>query len=332
MKPRRPIIFLAPLRGITDCIFRNTYARHFAGLDGALAPFLSTVQGRRIKPTHLRDLLPENNRLLPVVPQILSKNAVRFSALAASLAKVGCKQVNWNLGCPFARVVKKGRGAGLLPFADKIDAFLAEVMASLPAAMQLSVKTRLGRFTPGEIEKLVPVFNRYPLAEVIIHPRTAVQMYGGRVDLESFERIAAGLKHPVVYNGDIFSAGDFRMLQRRLNGIRRWMIGRGTIADPFLPERIRGRSFQKCSQGERFRAFHDDLWKNYESILSGPGHLLNKMKGLWSYFSMWLVDGRKILKRIHRLSRQEDYLDFVNSVFDDRLQWKVPDISWGDEI
>ncbi len=325
MKQAGPIIFLAPLRGITDCVFRNAHARHFAGLDGAVAPFLSTVEGRRIKPTHLRDLLPENNRLLPVTPQILSKSAGRFLILADGLAQIGCREVNWNLGCPFARIVKKGRGAGLLPFPDKVDAFLEEVVSGLPAGMRISVKTRLGRFTCREIDELVPVFNRYPLAGVIIHPRTAAQMYGGQVDLEAFERTAAQLRHTVVYNGDIFTAGDLIRISRRLPGIDRWMIGRGIIADPFLPARIRGRSFRKERQTERFRAFHDDLLKGYESILSGPGHLLNKMKGLWSYFSMWLADGRKILKRIHRLRRKEDYLEFVDSVFERRLQWMMPD-------
>ncbi len=323
-------IFLAPLRGITDCIFRNAYARHFSGLDGAVAPFVSTVEGKRIKPTHLRDLLPENNLFLPVTAQILSKNPGRFLFLATGLERIGCREVNWNLGCPFARVVKKGRGAGLLPFPDKIDAFLETVFSGLPAGMQLSVKTRLGRWTAGEIEALVPVFNRYPLARIIIHPRTAAQMYTGQVDLNSFEQVASELNTDVIYNGDIFNAADFRKLVRRLPEINKWMIGRGVVADPLLPARIRGTLLPGCRQTVLFKAFHDDLWRGYEAVLSGPGHILGKMKGLWSYFATCLADGRKILKRIHKFRHKDDYLEFVDYLFKRRLKWNVPESGIGD--
>jgi tRNA-dihydrouridine synthase len=54
--------YLAPLRGVTDVIYRRTYAEHFGGIDLAVAPFVTTHAGRRIKPAHVRDLQPEERR------------------------------------------------------------------------------------------------------------------------------------------------------------------------------------------------------------------------------------------------------------------------------
>ncbi len=324
-------LYLAPLKGVTDYVFRNTYAKHFPGLDGALAPFLATVRGHKIKPTHLRDVLPENNRLMPVVPQILSKSSENFLPLARELARRGYREINWNLGCPFARVVKKGRGSGLLPEPDRVNAFLDRVLSGLPGGMKLSIKTRLGRYSASEINALIPVLNRYPIDKVIIHPRTAVQMYSAKVDLQGYIQAAERLEAEVVYNGDIFSVKDFDMVKNRLSCQKRWMIGRGVVANPFLPGEIRGKYFSELQRRKLFKAFHCELMTSYEAIFRKPGHLLNKMKGLWSYFALTMVDGRKLLRKIYRIQNKDAYLLLIESVFESGLVW-LDDTVRGEEV
>ena len=194
-------LYLAPLRGFTDYIYRNTFIRHFDGFDGALAPFIPTVTADRVKPSHFRDILPENNSTLPIVPQIISNRSADFINLAVRLFDLGYSSVNWNLGCPFPMVAKKKRGSGLLPYPERIDDFLDKTVSSIPN--RLSIKTRLGRRKIADIIELMPIFNRYPLAEIIIHPRTGIQMYDGKTDLDTFERCLAQSDHRVIYNGDI---------------------------------------------------------------------------------------------------------------------------------
>ena len=87
--------------------------------------------------------------------------------------------------------------------------------------------------------RLIPVFNRYPLKRIIVHPRTGVQMYAGTVDLDAFESCLANITHPVVYNGDIHNLDRFRALEARFDKVSGWMVGRGILADPFLAETIK---------------------------------------------------------------------------------------------
>ncbi len=177
------------------------------------APFITTQHGKRIRPSQTRELLPENNSGMPVIPQILSNDPDAFIILAKYLYDMGHETINWNIGCPFPMVANKQRGSGMLPFPDKIDAFLEKTLSAIPNT--LSIKTRLGRNDVNEIFQLMPIFNRYPLTEIIIHPRTGRQMYEGKTDLKTFETCLFLSHHPVVYNGDITDIDTFRALSGR---------------------------------------------------------------------------------------------------------------------
>lgn len=229
--------------------------------------------------------------------------------MAARLHDLGYTEVNWNLGCPFRPVSKKRRGAGLLPFPEAIDEFLDRTVRALP--MSLSIKMRLGRTTPDEIFKLLPVLDRYPLTQIVIHPRTARQMYGGRPDLDTFESCLALSRHRIVYNGDIVHVAGFKELQARFPKVDEWMIGRGALADPFLPAAIQTGADPGPDRVRRFKAFYDDLFDRTGERLSGPGHLLDRMKGYWTYFAAAFMGGEALAKQIHRTFQLPRYIDTV---------------------
>lgn len=318
------IIYLAPLKGVTDAIFRNTYAEFFSGIDRAVSPFISSTKGGRVGRRHLKDVLPQQNMHLPVVPQVLSKAADEFIVLAKALYDLGYATINWNLGCPFPRVARKGRGAGLLPYPDRIDAFLDKTLAAIPN--RLSIKTRLGCHSPTELLHLMPVFNRYPLDELIIHPRTGRQMYRGAADVAQFAKYFAMADLPVVYNGDIFSLQDYRRIVQQLPQVSRWMLGRGLLANPFLPAQIRSNGTQRPELGTTFGRFHDALLERYAEALSGPSHLLKRMKCLWHYFAKSFENRPKILKKIHKSQTIGQYQAAVAAVFENEIRrWMAHD-------
>lgn len=313
-------LYLAPLRGFTDYIYRNTFSKHFEGFDGALTPFIPTVTAGRFKPSHLNDVLPQNNSIMPIVPQIIGNRPDDFINLAVRLFDLGHSTVNWNLGCPFPMVAKKQRGSGLLPYPQKIDSFLETTIPAIPN--RLSIKIRLGRRNTKEIFKLMPIFNRYPLEEIIIHPRTGIQMYSGKADLDTFEKALGMTTHRIVYNGDITNLNTFGIVFQRFKSIEGWMIGRGAVSDPFLPAIIKAGNDNITDKVESFRRFYEDLFEQYRQRFAGPGHLLNRMKGFWTYFSKSFQNSRKIEKKIHRTQKLNRYLEIVDRFFLKEAQWK----------
>lgn len=234
------MLILAPMQGLTELLFRRTFERAYPhAFDFAVSPFLSLTHGsaRRLD-RKMEDVLPSLNAdSMPVQPQLLGHEPVEFVEMGNQLFDMGYREINWNMGCPMRRVAAKHRGSGILPYPDEVQAILDYVMPRLKPA--LSVKLRLGYYAPDEIDRIIPILNRFPLASVTIHPRIGKQMYSGRPDLERLSQVLPEIKHPVIYNGDICSSFDYGRIRQRFPQVRDVMIGRGALYNPLLPTLIR---------------------------------------------------------------------------------------------
>ncbi len=332
-----PCLILAPMRGITTMHYRKAFVRHFEGLDVEMAPFISTVSAERIHPKLLKDVLPENNSGLPLIPQVIGNNADDFVQMNLALQDLGFNEVNWNMGCPHKPIRRKQRGSGLLPHPEKVDSILDTVCAK--SSCRISVKVRLGVSDKSELLNLIPVLNKYPLSEVIIHPRTAEQMYTGTVDLDAFEEAYKLLNLPVCYNGDINDLEFYQTVQKRFPEINRFMLGRGLLANPFLCEEIKNGNRIKEQLGapasmdsedavppanhiKRISAFHTDILASYEAAFHGDHSILGKMKEFWTYQSTHLSNGRKMFKKLKKTQRLSTYKDIVAEFLAD-AEWIV---------
>jgi len=315
MQQSTPYLYLAPIKGVTDALFRNTFHRHFAGIDAAIAPFINPQRNALFDDRMLSDVLPENNTSKPVVPQLLQTSPADFLVLATRLTDLGFTHINWNLGCPVAMVAKKKRGSGLLPFPDEIIDILDKVISKL--TIQLSIKTRLGFAEKSEILHLLPRLNDFPLKEIIIHTRLGHQLYRGKTDPQSFNKCLKVSKHVLTYNGDINARTDFTSLSQQFHEVNRWMLGRGILMNPFLAEEIKGLPENiEEKRVERLYNFHDDLYRGYREKLSGPGHLLGRMKQLWIYLISSFPGQEKNFKKLKKSKTTDQYIDNVKRIFD----------------
>ncbi|MBF0199977.1 MAG: tRNA-dihydrouridine synthase family protein [Desulfamplus sp.] len=317
-------IIMAPLQGFTDAVFRDVYFRHFTGVDHAMAPFISTMTSCRINSSRLKDVIPENNIHFPgLIPQILGNDVRDFLFLAEKLVEMGYGCVNWNMGCPHSKVARKKRGSGLLPHHDMVAELLEGIFAAIPCS--LSIKLRLGRHDSDEIFRLLPVFDKYPIDELIVHPRTGVQMYTGKADVDAFERVAARTSHTLVYNGDIVSVRGFETIARRFPDITRFMIGRGILANPFLPSEIKGKDRDPCEDLDRLKLFHDELFETYCHKFYGPVHVTGRMKGFWAYLGQSFPDARKSIKKMLKSKSREQYQAAAETFFSLKCSFLPPE-------
>ncbi len=314
MTNNSPFIYLAPIRGLTDSLFRETLCRHFLGFDAAMAPFINPQRKSLYDDKMLRDVLPEHNGGPPLVPQLLHTDSEQFLVLSKRLAELGYRHVNWNLGCPMPMVAKKKRGSGILPYPDEILEILDRIMPML--GMELSIKTRLGYHGLGELPALIPALDAFPLKEIIIHARLGRELYKGPTYPDGFADCLEKSKHTLVYNGDITDLETFRALAARFPSVTRWMIGRGALANPFLAEEIKGYPQESAERRrERIFAFHEDLYAHYQDKLSGPGHVLGRVKQLWTYLIGSFPGQEKTLKKILKSNKLERYERAVDQLF-----------------
>lgn len=314
MSQSQPFLYLAPIRGLTDALFRETFSRHFYGFDAAVAPFISPQKKSLYEDKMIRDVLPENNTVLPVVPQLLHTDPEDFLVLAHRLTGLGYTHINWNLGCPAPMVARKKRGSGLLPYPGEIVALLTKILPEL--TIELSIKTRLGFYDQSETRALLPQLNHFQLKEIIIHARLGKQLYKGTTDPDGFDICRQLSNHTLTYNGDINNIETFRMLDQRFPEINRWMLGRGALGNPFLAEEIKGYRQQTAAQRKmRLYNFHNELYSRYTERLAGPGHLLGRVKHLWLYLIASFPEKRKLLKKILKSNSLPGYRAVVEQLF-----------------
>ncbi len=303
----------APMEGVTGYIYRRVHARFFPGVHRYYAPFFSPSGDHHFPLRGLRDLLPEENPGVSLVPQLLTNRAEDFIWAAASLMDRGYGEVDLNLGCPSGTVTAKRKGAGFLLLPEELEAFLDAVFAAPELrGLAISLKTRIGFANAGEWERLLSIYRQYPLSRLIVHPRLRSDYYTGQVHPEAFALALEGSPFPVTWNGDVFCPADLEALLARFPKLDAVMLGRGLAAEPGLAGRLR--TGEPCAR-ETLRAFHDALCEEYRAVLYGDTALCHRMKEIWSYLILHFEGGEKHWKRITKAKRREEFLLAAEAVF-----------------
>lgn len=308
-----PTLLSSPLQGFTDFRFRNAFHHYFGGIDTFYAPYIR-LQGKMvIKNSYQLDLAPENNSTLEIIPQVMTNDPDEFLFVVKYVQSLGYKELNWNLGCPYPMVTKSGMGSGMICQPAKIDDVLHK--AHNESDIIVSMKMRMGYDNPEEILDTFPILDKYPLKNVAIHARIGKQLYKGPVDLEAFEKCIPATKHKLYYNGDITSVSAFKAIQERFPSIDHFMIGRGLIADPFLPSMIKNNTTEyPKDRWEIFSQFHDTIYQQYDEYLSGPTPIKMKMQGFWQYFAETTSNPHKTYKAIKKAANPQKYRQAVNQI------------------
>lgn len=299
----------APMEGVTSCIYRNIHAELFGGVRKYYAPFIAPDGSGNFKLSALRDVMPENNRSVTLVPQILCSRPEPFLHAARELAAMGYSEVNLNAGCPSGTVVSKHKGAGMLLDLRSLDDFLADVFERCP--IRISIKTRLGIHTADEFPAILEIYNKYPLSELIIHARVRDGMYKSIPDIESFKRAFAVCRSNVSYNGDIFTPAKLDALKNSVPELCSVMIGRGAAANPALFRHLNGGTQLTVDE---LRIFHDTLADAFVSAV-GEHFALARLKELWYYMIYLFTDCTKVHKQLNKSVTLSDYRSAVEMLF-----------------
>lgn len=303
--------YFAPMEGLTGFVFRNAHHKYYGGVEKYFTPFVSPNKVSNFTPREKRDVLPENNKNTPVVPQILTNHASYFIETAKSLEQMGYQEINLNLGCPSKTVTTKKKGAGFLAVPNDLDHFLEEIYSNL--SMKISVKTRLGLEDPEEFDLLLEIFNAYPIFELIIHPRVQTDFYKGLPRLEYFKKAVKESKNPLCYNGNIFNLAQYEAWQTTFKGVDCLMLGRGAIANPSLPLAILNRRNETFDE-DKFLNFHQEILDGYLAWGMGDRNVLFKMKELWYYFGSLYPEAKKAKKKIKKTQKLEEYIAVVENL------------------
>ena len=316
--------YYAPLEGITDDIFRRMHRKYFPGVDMYYTPFLSpTTAEPALTKRDRREVDPELNRGVPLVPQILTNNAGLFLRGAAVLKELGYEEVNLNLGCPSGTVSAKGKGAGFLGKREELERFLDEIFEKCP--MEISVKTRLGKDDPEEFEALMELYNRYPIRELTVHPRIQKDFYKIPVRMEGWDQAVRLSRAPLCLSGGIGVTGDVEKHFSAREMPEAMMLGRGLVADPALVMKLRG---ETAPAKQVLEDFHGELFEETAARLGSPRNTMFRLKEIWGFMILSFGDREKHWKQLRKATTLAEYQSAVARIFRDLPLLEQAEINW----
>ena len=298
--------YFAPMEGLTDSVYRRLHHTYFPGVDRYYMPFISPTVHRSLTPREARELPRADSEAFVAIPQIMTKVPEDFLWAAVQCAELGYGEVNLNLGCPSGTVVAKGKGSGMLADPESLDRFLDGIFTSAP--LPVSVKSRLGLTDPQEFPRLLEVYNRYPIAELTLHPRVRKAFYSGSVDMEMFDYCVTNSKNPLCYNGDICSLEDAARIGEKYPQVGSIMIGRGLIGDP-------GMLTPGGTTPDVLEEMFNEMLEAYMTLFGGSRNAMFRLKEHWGMLIHRFEGSEKLGKRLRKATDVDEYRAITREIF-----------------
>ena len=288
-------VLAAPLQGVTDNVWRMAQHNVFGGVDAYYAPFMRVEHGE-VRRKDLRDVNPERNTGLVLIPQILACPPEQALMMVDALKQLGYSRIDINLGCPFPPIALHRKGSGMLAYPDLVE-MLFKALATVDG-VEYSVKMRLGWDRNDQWRDILPLMDIIKPVNIAVHPRIGKQQYKGELDIEQFEALFGASSWPMVYNGGLCTVADIEDVQQRYPGIVAVMVGSGLAANPGM--------LAPDATPDDYRHFHDLLVEGYtEQLNGGEAQLVRHLQDIWQTFLPGT--GHKLFKAIRKSRTLEQY-------------------------
>lgn len=305
--------YLAPMEGITDYIYRDTFLKHYGGVDFCITPFIAPNQNHVFPERDYKHIDPVRNDLSKTIPQLIGNDSTHMIWALGEIQKLGYNEININLGCPSGTVTAKKKGSGLLRYTDELNTLLEKLYDfSTKNDLEISIKTRIGFDSEDEWPTLLEIYNKYPVKALTVHPRITKDYYNGSPRMAAFDYAVNNSKNPLIYNGDLKTNADIKTLTDKYKNSANFagfMIGRGLITSPWLLAEDKKDSIH-------FKAFYNELYRRYADDLPGDVPLLHRMKEFWSLWSLnYTSDATAgIMKNIMKAKKRSEYEALIREI------------------
>jgi tRNA-dihydrouridine synthase len=324
------ILSLAPMRSLTDYIFRNNYYKYFDNLDRYYTPFIDCDNYRKRENHYTFREVDSKNIITPelkekTIPQLMMRDSSNLAPIVNIISEYGYKELNLNFGCPFPQSVKRGRGSALLldKNSEQLNSII-EFMENQTKIDNYSIKIRTGAMKHlDNLENLNFLKDCKKLNEIIVHPRTVKSLFKGRAKIDYYIETVKHImslndKLKIIYNGDLCTLGGLDVLNSISNEISttpNYMIGRGVLKDLDLASKLKG-SDPKISK-DYLREFMNAIYEDTNEIIKAEKDLLFKLKEKWFYFSHMFTKPDKVYKIVKKSKSRDEYLSGIDKIFDE---------------
>ena len=248
-------LILAPMAGVTDLGFREVCS--VLGADATVSEMLSArAMEHNPKKTAFMTISSPEEKIK--IGQIFGHEADVMAKAVNNPLLSHYQIIDINMGCPAPKIVKNGEGSALMKDMKKASEIIKACKKE--SKVPISVKFRLGYDKDISLD-FGRMCEESGASFVTLHARTTEMGYSGKADYDAIARLKAGLKIPVVGNGDVTDEESYRnMLATGVDGV---MIGRGAQGRPWIFDQLKGKEFEG-NKFEIIKRHVEILRENYE--------------------------------------------------------------------
>lgn len=235
-------VLLAPMEGVVNHSMR-TVLTQIGGIDRCVTEFIRVTE--TVFPSHVfYRFSPElkNGGMtpsgVPVYVQLLGSHLEAMAGNAAVAVECGAPGIDINFGCPSKLVNRNGGGSILLRTPQVLFDITQAVRQAVPDHIPVTVKTRLGYEDSSLFTDIIQAIFAANPSELAIHARTKADGYKPPAHWHLLKNVQANSPIPVIANGEVWNVDDYKSCYAQ-SGCDDIMIGRGILARPDLPNRIK---------------------------------------------------------------------------------------------
>ncbi len=229
-----PIVFLAPMAGVSDRPFR-VLCRGL-GASAAVSEMV-TSETRLWHTAKSRNRLDHHDEPGPRIVQLLGNEPHALAMAARANVSRGADIIDLNLSCPAKKVCSKAAGSALLADEQLVERLLRTLTAAVRVPVTLKMRLGIDRDHINAI-RIAVLAEAAGVAMISVHGRTRDCGYRGAVDHDTIARVVDAVRIPVLANGDITTPEQARAVIRR-TGAAGVMVGRAAQGRPWLLGQIR---------------------------------------------------------------------------------------------